>query len=89
MITPGSKFGAPVEMVPCSANNIIILARAGKRKHLEALQKGNCERVTSEITKKMDRKSENSSLVMIKKLKFLESLMYYSLFFLFTLELTG
>ncbi|MBL7542799.1 MAG: hypothetical protein JNL11_03240 [Bdellovibrionaceae bacterium] len=27
-------------MVPGSANNIIILARAGKREHLEALQKG-------------------------------------------------
>jgi hypothetical protein len=40
MITPGTKFGTPVEMVPGSANNIIILARAGKREHLEALQKG-------------------------------------------------
>lgn len=40
MTTPGSKFGSPIEMVPGSANNIIILARAGKREHLEALQKG-------------------------------------------------
>lgn len=40
MITPGTKFGTPVEMVPGSANNIIILARAGKREHLEALQTG-------------------------------------------------
>lgn len=40
MTKPGSKFGPPMEMVPGSANNIIILARAGKKEHLEALQKG-------------------------------------------------
>ncbi len=39
MTTPGSKFCQPIEMVPGSANNIIILARAGKREHLEDLQK--------------------------------------------------
>lgn len=40
MITPGKKFGQPIEMIPGSANNIIILARAGKKEHLEALQQG-------------------------------------------------